>query len=288
MAATRLKAIARKNVATQTELPCKCAAVQVSGCKECLSLSLMTEGSGDTSCVRCDRVDDLLGLVAELKEEVERLRSIRECEREIDWWTRTLPSLRQRQQREAPQEAEVPLPPCHGAGGDLRDEGEWIQVPARGGRRVPSRSPSPSQLPLRNRYGALELEDQVNEDQGVGEALSREVPRLSRAAPRILTASEKRKRRVIVVGHSLLKGTEGPICRPDPSHREVCCLPGARVKDITGELLGLVRISDYYPLLVVQVGSDEIAGRNPKAIKRDFRALGRLVEGAQVVFSSVP
>ena len=40
----------------------------------------------------------------------------------------------------------------------------------------------------------------------------------------------------------------------------------------------------------MQVGSDEIAGRNPKAIKRDFRALGRLVEGsgAQVVFSSIP
>jgi len=40
----------------------------------------------------------------------------------------------------------------------------------------------------------------------------------------------------------------------------------------------------------MQVGSDEIAERSPKAIKRDFRALGLLVEGsgAQVVFSSVP
>ena len=173
---------------------------------------------------------------------------------------------------EALQEAEVPLPSCHQAGGDLRDGGEWIRVPARGGRRIPSRSPSPSQLPLHNRYGALELEDRVNEDQGVDEALSREVPRLSRAAPRILTASEKR--RVIVVGDSLPRGTEGPICRPDPSHREVCCLPGAWVKDITRELPGLVWTSDYYPLLAVQVGSDEIAERNPKAIKRDLRAWG--------------
>jgi len=40
----------------------------------------------------------------------------------------------------------------------------------------------------------------------------------------------------------------------------------------------------------MQVGGDEIAERSPKAIKSDFRALGRLVEGsgAQVVFSSVP
>ena len=78
----------------------------------------------------CGWVDDLLSLVVELKEELERLRSIRECEREIDWWTHTLPSLRQRQQMEAPQEAEVPLPSCNEAGGDLRDGGEWIQVPA--------------------------------------------------------------------------------------------------------------------------------------------------------------
>ena len=51
-----------------------------------------------------------------------------------------------------------------------------------------------------------------------------------------------------------------------------------------------LRPSDYYPLLVRQVGGDEIAERSPKAIKRDFRALGRQVEGsgAQVVFSSIP
>ena len=51
----------------------------------------------------------------------------------------------------------------------------------------------------------------------------------------------------------------------------------------------LVWPSDYYPLLIFQVGSDEVAIRSPRAIKRDFRALGRLVKGsgAQVMFSSV-
>jgi len=40
----------------------------------------------------------------------------------------------------------------------------------------------------------------------------------------------------------------------------------------------------------MQVDGHEITERSPKAIKRDFRALGRLVEGsgAQVVFSSIP
>lgn len=48
--------------------------------------------------------------------------------------------------------------------------------------------------------------------------------------------------------------------------------------------------SDYYPLLIFQVGSDGVPTRSPRAIKRDFRALGQLVNrsGAQVVSSSVP
>jgi len=87
-----LKAVTRQNVVTHSELPHKQAAVQFSGYKECLSLSLVLEGSRQYVCVRCDRVDDLLTLVAELKEEGERLRSIRECEWEIDWWSHALPS----------------------------------------------------------------------------------------------------------------------------------------------------------------------------------------------------
>ena len=100
----------------------------------------------------------------------------------------------------------------------------------------------------------------------------------------------KRTPEVIVVGDSILRGIEGPICRPDPLHREVCCLPGAHVKDLTAKLPALVRPKDYYPLLVFQVGSDDITGRSPKAMKRDFRALGKLVKGlrAQTVFSSIP
>jgi len=71
-------------------------------------------------------------------------------------------------------------------------------------------------------------------------------------------------RRVIAIGDSLLRGTEGPIRRPDPSHGEVFCLPGAWV---ARNLPGLVWPSDCYPLLVMEVGSDEIAERSPKPSK---------------------
>lgn len=41
----------------------------------------------------------------------------------------------------------------------------------------------------------------------------------------------------------------------------------------------LVRSSNYYPFLVVQVGSDEVVGRSMMAFKKDFRALGWWVYG---------
>ena len=40
-------------------------------------------------CVRCEQVDNLVHLVAELKE-IKRLRDIRECEHKIDLWSNSL------------------------------------------------------------------------------------------------------------------------------------------------------------------------------------------------------
>ena len=65
-------------------------AVQVSGCRECLSLLLPREDGKDATCVRCEQVDKLLSLVVKLREEVENLRTIRECEWEADWWSDSL------------------------------------------------------------------------------------------------------------------------------------------------------------------------------------------------------
>jgi len=89
-------------------------------------------------CVRCEQVDDLVRLVAELKEEVERLRAIRECEREIDWWSDSLQGLKERYRGETPQ-TEVDLLPCRcrAEGGDLGVEEGWRQVPARPCRQRP-------------------------------------------------------------------------------------------------------------------------------------------------------
>jgi len=91
--------------------------------------------------------------------------------------------------------------------------------------------------------------------------------------------SIKKERWVIIIGNSLLSGTEGPVCRPDPLLREVCCLPGTSVKDVRRKLPALVQHSGYYPLLIFQIGSYEVATRSPRAMKRHFRAL-RLGKGS--------
>jgi len=188
----RRKAITRCNVAIQTELLHTQAAVQVSNSNKCLSLSLVPEGSRQNACVRSDQVDDPLSLLVELKEEVERLRRISECEREIDWCSYTPPSLRQTQRMDAPREAD-PLPSPRRAGGeDLRDSGQWKRVPAWGGRRIPSRPASPPQVPLHNGHEALEPEGQSNDEADEGPRTG--LRRARQSAPCIMTASAEKKK----------------------------------------------------------------------------------------------
>uniref|UniRef100_A0A8B9SEV8 Solute carrier family 12 member 2 n=1 Tax=Apteryx owenii TaxID=8824 RepID=A0A8B9SEV8_APTOW len=60
------------------------AALQVSGCRECLGPLREAWAGSQLSCRRCAAVGELCRQVRELREEVSRLRSIREDEQEID------------------------------------------------------------------------------------------------------------------------------------------------------------------------------------------------------------
>ncbi|GAB0208322.1 hypothetical protein GRJ2_003297900 [Grus japonensis] len=182
------------DVATQTELTQKHAATQLSGCRECQSLSLGMDGSSENSCVRCDQVDDLLSLVAELREEVERLRSIREAEKEIDWWSQALPSLRQKQTPDKTQDEGDPISsPCQDEGRSLKGRSEWKQVHTWSGRRTSSLPTSPSQVPLYNRYEALAVEGQSKEDMDDSRATPEVSPRPEKPTPHIVTTPTKKK-----------------------------------------------------------------------------------------------
>jgi len=90
-----------------------------------------------------------------------------------------------------------------------------------------------------------------NNNQDDASSTSEVSSRASQPTSCVKTSPIKKKRQVIVVEVSLLKGTEGPNCRADPLVKEVCCLPGALVKDVKRKFPTLVRSSDCPPLFQV-------------------------------------
>lgn len=83
----------------------------------------------------------------------------------------------------------------------------------------------------------------------------------------IKTSATKKRQRVLVSENSSLRVTEDPVCCPDYLFREVCCLPGAFVRDIK-MLLSLIKLEDYYLFVLFQVGSQEAETRKLKNIKK--------------------
>lgn len=172
-------------------------------------------------------------------------------------------------------------------------KGEKKQVSAQSIRQIPSLFTSPSQVPLHNRYEALELGRQANSNVEEGPTRLEGSSKASQPIPCITETSIKKKRLLSqgTLPHSLLRRTEGPIFWADPAHREVCCLPEIHVRGITRKVICLIQTSDCHPLLFFHVGNDEVAKRSPRAIKRYFRALGQLVKGSGarvVLFSILP
>lgn len=154
----------KKDVATQTELPKKRTAVQASGCRECLSFSL--DCSRDSSCVRCDQVDDLFSLVAELQDEVERLGSVRAPERAIDWWNQSLASMRQEQPPEIMQDQGNPMSILQQEGSSCKERSEWRVVHAWGASKIILHPPhSPSVVPLHKNYESFYMKDQPKDEE---------------------------------------------------------------------------------------------------------------------------
>lgn len=69
--------------------------------------------------------------------------------------------------------------------------------------------------------------------------------------------------------------------------KELYCLPRGQVRDVKRMFLTLVQLSEYYPLLIFQVGSDEVSTKIAGTIEKDFRTFRQLVKGSgtELVFS---
>ena len=105
-----------------------------------------------------------------------------------------MPSLQEWCGGDAPQAAGDHLLSHSQVGrGDLKDSEGWKQVPVWGNKQTARQPVPPSQVPLYNRYEALELDGLG--DVGVGESPSvqERLPMASQSAPHFATASGKKE-----------------------------------------------------------------------------------------------
>lgn len=77
-----------------------------------------------------------------------------------------------------------------------------------------------------------------------------------------------------VVGGSIVKETDRGFCGNRGDSRMVCCVPGARVYNVTDRVQETRKGEGGYPEVVVYVGPNDVGRKNKYILERDFKALG--------------
>ncbi|CAM5160534.1 unnamed protein product [Natator depressus] len=259
-----------------------CSAVVT--CTGCAMFVFLPEDRSLFVCTKCKLVSILEEKVQGLEQQVSTLHCIRETE---DFLDRPQDMLLRAQCSENSEQA--------AQRGQEDGEEIWQHVTSR--RRKGSIHVPATQIQVSNHFHVLSKG--TNAESGLDATSEgreqKETPPIGRHdmhCPRVggsMTTAPKRRRRVVVVGDSLLRGTESSIFRPDRENREVCCLPGARIHNVTEKLPRLIKPSDLYPFLLLHVGTNDTAKNDLERITADYVALGRRIKEfeAQVVFSSI-
>lgn len=153
---------------------------------------------------------------------------------------------------------------------DSQNKGGWTLISARS--RVRNLLLAP-EVPLHNRYDALGLKkgEGVNNNNGNGQDSGKSnCMKVDQQTSCIRTSATKKAWRVLDIGDFSLRSTEVPIFHPDNIKKEVFCLSGACIRDITKRLPGLVKSEGYHPFPLFHVRTTEAATRRLRNIKRDF------------------
>ncbi|KAM7151373.1 uncharacterized protein RBU57_012041 isoform 1-T3 [Macrochelys suwanniensis] len=98
-----------------------------------------------------------------------------------------------------------------------------------------------------------------------------------------------RKRQVYMIGDSLLRRIGRPVTRADPENRRVCCLPGAKIRDVDLRLKRILTGAGKNPLIILHVGTNDMARFSLEHIKGDYARLGKTLKEieVQVIFSGI-
>ena len=86
-------------------------------------------------------------------------------------------------------------------------------------------------------------------------------------------------RRAIVIGDSIVRGTDRRFCGSERDSRMVCCLPGARVRDVSDRVFRSLKGDGEQSQVVVHIGTNYIGKRRDGDLKQEFRELGWKLRG---------
>lgn len=206
----------------------------------------------DHICSKCWLLEELRLRVDDLESELQTLRHIREGESYLDVLF---------------QEAVTPGRLSNS--NSVSDQGQQGVIASEAGRGILSSGvEEPQPLTLSNRYEILA--PCVDEEKGCGEDEPTDHGTMVQKAIQEGGA----KRQVVVIGDSIIRGIDSILCKPDRESRMVCCLPGARVQDISDRLERILEREGEDPVVVVHVGTNNIGKARMEDLFGDYKALG--------------
>ncbi|XP_072405191.1 uncharacterized protein [Chiloscyllium punctatum] len=217
---------------------------QLVQCATCLMWQVNDSGvSGSYMCGKCAHIQQLTEHIAALTKELEDLRLIRENEIFLD---KTF------------SDVITPIMP---------EESRRVQTMRKAERRQVQETPG--EVPVRNKLKLLETveSDDTTSSQG------------GHVCPSKVAAEAERKsrtsHRAVVIGDSIVRGTDRGFCGSRRDLRMVCCFPGARVKDIADRVQDILKDEGEEPEVVVHVGTNDVGKKRRNILQRDFAELGR-------------
>jgi len=149
-----------------------------------------------------------------------------------------------------------------------KNEGSLVTVRSRKGKKQ-SVQGSPTVVPLNNKYTIL---DTVGRGDLPGVSHGDRVSGTESGS--VAQKGKGENRRAIVMGNSIVRGTDRWICGRERDYQMVCCLPGARVHDISDRVFRILKGAGEQPEVVVHIGTNDIGKKRDEDVKNDFRELG--------------
>ncbi|XP_062896362.1 uncharacterized protein LOC134342314 [Mobula hypostoma] len=210
-------------------------------------------------CAKCIELQLLRDRVTELELQLDDLRLVRESEEVIE---------------RSGRQVVTPGP---------READKWVTVRRGKGKRKVMGS-TPAAVPLNNRYSCLST---VGGDSLPGGSDSG--PASGTESGPVAQKGRARKRRAVVIGDSIVRGSNRRFCGRSPETRMVVCLPGARVWDISDRVQDILKWEGEEPEVLVHIGTNDIGRKRDEVLKEEYRELGRELRKrtAKVVISGL-